>query len=358
MSQISEQNPLNEPPKISVIVPCRNEEKFIKRCLDSIIESNYPRSRMEIFVVDGMSEDLTWRIIEEYSEKFNFLHGLRNPKKITPVALNLGIQHSTGEIIIRVDAHAALASDYLKLAAETLLISSADNVGGSMETMPSNQGIVAKAIAAAMSHPFGVGNSPFRISRRRAAWVDTVFGGCYRREVFDRIGLFNERLARGQDMEFNRRLVHAGGRILLEPRLRSTYYASPNLKSFWRHNVNDGEWAILPFAYSRVVPIRLRHAIPAVFVTTIPALALGGIWSPMVRKCFCGLILFYLILSLTSAAHIAWRERSPLLMLVMPIVLGVRHFAYGLGSLLGLVRLPGKFRFSRYLILRDYFPPS
>ena len=313
---------------------------------------------MEILVVDGLSDDFTWQVIGEYSEKFSFLHGLRNSKKITPAALNLGIKHSMGEIIIRVDAHASLSPDYLKLAVETLLTSSADNVGGSMETLPSKEGIVPKAIAAVMSHPFGVGNSPFRVPRDKSGWVDTVFGGCYRREVFDRIGLFNEQLARGQDMEFNRRLLHAGGRILLVPRLRSNYYASPDLTSFWRHNVHDGEWAILPFAYSRIVPIRLRHAIPAVFVMTILAMAIGGAWISWVRNCFYGLCLFYLALSLISAAHIMWRERNPLLIFFMPLVFGMRHFAYGLGSLLGLLRVLGKLRISRYLILRDYFSSS
>lgn len=349
---------MNELPKITVIVPCRNEAEFIQRCLDSIIRNEYPHDRMEISVVDGVSEDGTWQIIEKYSAKYAFIQGLRNPQMITPVALNVGIKNSTGQIIFRVDAHAMLSPDYLRLCVEALISSAADNVGGTMETLPSTSGIVAKAIAMSISHPFGVGNSPFRVSRNTAALTDTVFGGCYRRQVFDRIGLFNEKLPRGQDMEFNRRLCNAGGRILLDPHIKNAYYPSPDLKTFWRHNLHDGEWAILPFAYSRVVPIRLRHVIPLIFIAALFGLAVSGMCSLPMRDLLYGLVASYMALSLLSAFQIAMRERDPLLVFLMPLVFGIRHVAYGLGSALGIVRLLGKRTFMPHLFHRDYYPSS
>ena len=107
----------------------------------------------------------------------------------------------------------------------------------------------------------------FRVHTDEPKWVDTVFGGCYRREVFDRVGLFNENLVRGQDMEFNLRLKKAGGKTLLVPDIVSYYYARSDIKSFWKHNFTNGVWAILPFLYSPIMPVSWRHLVPLIFVT-------------------------------------------------------------------------------------------
>ncbi|HEV2489268.1 MAG TPA: glycosyltransferase family 2 protein [Candidatus Acidoferrales bacterium] len=330
---------MKELPRITVIVPCRNEEKFLGRCLGSIVRNDFPHDRLEVLVVDGMSEDGTWHIIQGFSRRFPFVRGLRNPKRITPAALNLGIQNASGEIIFRIDAHATVSPDYFRLCVETLLDSSADNVGGAMETLPRGSGLVPLAIALSISHPFGVGNSSFRITNARPILTDTVFGGCYRREVFNRIGLFNERLPRGQDMEFNLRIIKAGGRILLDPRLKSAYFAAADLGSFWRHNFHDGQWAVLPFAYSSVVPIRLRHAVPLVFVLTTLTVALCSWWYLSMRVFLYGLLTAYLTLSFGSSAQSAWRARTYRLFFLMPLVFGIRHIAYGVGSAWGMIRL-------------------
>ena len=338
---------MSDLPKLTVIVPCRNEGKFIGQCLESIVRNDYPRDRIEVLVLDGMSEDESWPVIEEYSAKYCFLTGLRNTRKITPAALNLGIDNANGEIICRIDAHASVSPDYLRTCVETLLKSDADNVGGEMRTLPAKSGLIATAIALAMSHMFGVGNSRFRTTQAKPIWTDTVFGGCYRKQIFDRIGLFNEELSRGQDMEFNRRLRAAGGKILLDPRLKSTYYASPNLGSFWRHNFRDGEWAIRPFAFSKVVPIRFRHTIPLAFVSALLALAIGTLWSRALLIDISVLILVYAALSFTSSIQIALHQRDWRFIFMMPAIFGVRHFAYGLGSLKGVISLLRRFLFAR-----------
>jgi glycosyltransferase involved in cell wall biosynthesis len=325
-----------------VVVPSRNEEKFIRQCLDSIIDNDYPKDCLELLVVDGMSEDGTWMIIREYAQRHSFVRGLRNPKLTTPAALNLGVRNSTGTIIIRVDAHALISPDYLRLCVQNLLATGAENVGGAMRTVPQRPGYVASAIAAGISHPFGVGNSRFRAPTPEPAWVDTVFGGCYRKELFERIGLFNEQLTRGQDMEFNQRLSRCGGKILLDPQIKSQYFASADLRSCWRHNFHDGVWALLPFAFSETVPIRWRHSVPLIFVTAVLALAGLAFRFASCRAALLAILCAYLIASLLSSWQIALRNKDWHYLMLMPLVFAVRHFAYGFGSLWGLSKLLGK----------------
>jgi len=201
---------VNEVPKVSVIVPCRNEGAFIGRCLDSVLANDYPPERLEILVVDGMSTDGSREILRPYGEKFPQIKVLENEKKVTPLAFNLGIRHATGQVVMILGAHSTCAKDYITKCVHYLDEYNADNAGGIIKTVPQKPGLVGGAITACLSHWFGVGGSYFRIHTDKPRWVDTVFGGCYRREVFERVGLFNEKLARGQDMEFNVRLNEGG----------------------------------------------------------------------------------------------------------------------------------------------------
>src|SRR6185503_15906357 len=196
-------------PFLSVIVPCRNERAFLGRCLDSILASDYPATRMEVLVVDGSSDDGTRALIDQYAARDGRVRCVDNPARITPAALNRGIDAARGEIVARVDAHATIARDYFSRCATYLENTSAANVGGSMRTLAQSVGLFSGPIVTALTHRFGVGNSYFRIGSDEPRWVDTVFGGCWRRELFDRIGRFNERLDRSQDLEFSLRLKAA-----------------------------------------------------------------------------------------------------------------------------------------------------
>lgn len=345
-------------PRVSVIVPCRNEARFIARCLESIVANDYPKDRLEILVVDGMSDDETWNIVGDFVREHLEVKTLRNLRMITPVALNLGIAYACGEIIFRIDAHARVAENYLRLCVEGLRTYEVDNIGGLMETVPAHDGLVAKAIAASMSHPFGVGNSDFRVGSKKVIATDTVFGGCYRREVFERIGLFNERLMRTQDMEFNQRLRKAGGRILLDPKIRCCYYASPSLKSFARHNFHDGLWAILPFAHSDVLPVRLRHLVPGAFTGAIILLLILGIWLEPLRVLPVAMMGIYVAASLVSSIHIAWRRRDFRYACLLPLVFGIRHCAYGFGSLCAVMKLACNRKFMTNTMWRVKIRPA
>jgi len=306
---------------VSIIIPCRNEEKYIAKCLDSIVSQDYPKENLEVLVVDGMSEDKTKEIVKEYSKRYPFIKFLENPNKFTSFALNIGIKKAKGEIIVRMDAHAGYEKDYISKCVRYLKEYNADNIGGTMKTLARENTIVAKAIALCLSHPFGVGGSQFRIGANKPKWVDTVFNGCYKKEVFDKIGLFNENLIRSQDMEFNLRLKKAGGRILLHPAIVSYYYPKSNLKDFFLHNIQDGIWAILPLKFVKI-PLKLRHYVPLVFVLTLPL----SVWP-------------YILLSLFFSAKTAFREKDFRLFFMMPLVFAARHIGYGLGSIIGLIKL-------------------
>lgn len=340
---------VDELPRLTVIVPCRNEERFIAQCLNSVLRNDYPEDRLEIVVVDGMSTDASWPIIRKYAEQYPFVKTLRNRQKITPAGLNLGIASATGEIICRIDAHACVAPDYLHNCVERLRNDDADNVGGAMRTLAGNSSVAARCIALCMSHRFGAGNSLFRTGSEKARYTDTVFGGCFRKDVFTRIGVFNERLPRSQDIEFNQRLRKSGGKILLDPAIKCDYFASPDLQSFFKHNFHDGVWSILPFAYSDVLPVRWRHLVPLAFVATTMAFAALGSWFSPFWWLFMAEITVYAIVSVAFSIGVSVAQGAPSFLLMMPLVFAIRHFAYGFGSVCGAMQLFGKRSLLRWL---------
>ena len=323
---------------VSVIIPCRNEEKFIGQCLDSIIANDYPKEKMEILVIDGMSEDETKKILKEYSQKFPFIKVLENPKKFTPSGLNIGIKETKGEIIIRMDSHAFYEKDYISKCVQYLEEFSADNVGGVLKTLPSENNIVSKAIAICLSHPFGAGGSYFRIGSQEPKWVDTVFGGCYKKETFQKIGFFNENLIRSQDFEFNLRLKKNGGKILLMPDIISYYYPSSDILDFWQHNFHDGIWSVLPLNFIKM-PFSLRHYLPLLLVINLLFSLVLSPFFLFFRLLFVLILGIYFLISFYFSFKIAFKEKNFRYFFIMPVVFGTRHFGYGLGSLRGLLKL-------------------
>ena len=249
---------------ISTIIPCREEESFIGKCLDSIVRQDYPKDLTEIFVVDGMSTDKTREIIDKYTSMYPYVNLLNNSKGVVPTALNIGIKKAKGEYIIRMDAHTEYAYDYVSKCVEWLNKTGVENVGGPIISKPGSDTLVARAIALATSNVFGVGNSKFRTSLN-SGYVDTVTFGAWPKRVFEEIGLFDERLIRNQDIELNARIRKAGGKIFLTPEIKSYYYCREDLKGLWKQNFQNGKWVIYTKA---VTPCCLswRHFIPLLFV--------------------------------------------------------------------------------------------
>lgn len=325
-------------PLVSVIIPCRNEAHSIDRCLASVLASEYPRDRLEVIVADGMSEDGTRERVDRHAARDRRVRRIDNPARKTPQGLNRAIEAARGDLILRLDAHAALAPDYIARAVQNLESSGADCVGGAMRTFALGAGAFAAPIRIALSHPFGVGNAHFRTGSDQPRWVDAVFGACWKRDVFVRLGGFHERLDRSQDIEFSGRLRRAGGKILMSPEMKIDYYARATLAGFWRQNWSNGVWAILPFAHVSGMAVRWRHLAPLALVLGLTGSIAAAAWTGTgwLRG---SVAIPYLALNLAASAQAAWKERSTALLFRMPVVFASLHLAYGLGSLWGCVRL-------------------
>jgi GT2 family glycosyltransferase len=197
---------------------------------------------------------------------------------------------------------------------------------------------MGKATALALSHRFGVGNSVFRTGTQEPAWVDTVFGGCYRKEVFEKIGIFNEKLVRGQDMEFNLRLRKAGLRTLLVPDIVSYYYPRSDFKSFCMNNFRNGVWAILPFKYSKIIPVSWRHLVPLVFVSSLIGSIAISVFSSIFLWLFWLILGSYFLSNVYFSIKISKKEKDLKYIFIMPLIFGSLHLGYGLGSLRGALK--------------------
>lgn len=316
--------------RVSVIVPCRNEERYIARCLDSIMATDYPADRLEVLVVDGGSEDRTRAILDEYVARYPIIRVLDNPGRIQPIALNLGIRAAAGEILMRMDAHALYPKNYISDLVAALQASGADNVGGVLVTVPARETPIGKAIAIALSQPFGVGNAYFRIGVRQPRWVDTVAFFCCRRETFERVGVFDER-QRDEDSEFNARLIRHGGRVLLVPNVVARYYARETVRQLARMYHQYG--------YSKPLVVRklgrvmtLRQLVPPTFLLALAATAVLGPWVHPLGVAFVATAATY-VLAVLGFSIGAGRKAGPPTVAALALVFPVLHFSYGVGFL-------------------------
>ncbi len=344
-------------PFVTAILPCRNEEKFIAGCLDSIISSDYPRDRLEVLVIDGMSEDGTREILAGYTERHKFVRMLENRKNTTPCAFNLGIRNARGSIIIIMGMHASYASDYISNCVRYLDKYGVDNVGGVMVTVPRENTLKGKAIAQALSHKFGVGNSTFRTGAGKPLFVDTVFGGCYKKDVFEKVGMFNEALSRNQDIDLNHRLKKAGGRILLAPEITCTYYARSDMKSFLINNWNNGFYTLVSIGESHITPVSARHLVPLVFATSLIASAGLSIFFKAIAWMFLAIVCSYALAALYFSLRISLSRKDWRFLFVMPPVFAMLHASHGLGALYGVIHLLTSRRFWTRKVLNTWKSP-
>lgn len=322
------------PPRLSVLLPCRNEARYISACLDSILAGAYPPGQLEILVIDGNSTDGTAALVREYAQQHPQVRLLDNPRQIVPTALNIGIRAATGAIIARMDAHVVYPPEYLPRLVAALEETGVDNVGGCIMTLPADGTATAQAIAIALSHPFGVGNSHFRIGAREARFVDTVPFGCFRRELFTKLGMFDEELVRNQDDEFNYRILSHGGKIRLVPDVVCYYYARGSLAQLARMFFQYG--AFKPLVARKVGRIMtLRQLVPAAFVVALLDAAVAGFFWRPAWLAGLGLAATYAAAILVSSARV-FRSHGVRCATALSVVFPVLHFSYGVGFLRGL----------------------
>lgn len=325
-------------PTVSIIVPCYNEQRTIGRLLDAIYAQSYPRTALEVIVADGLSTDGTRAEIASFmaSHPDLSLTLVDNPRRLIPAALNLAIQHARGDVLLRLDAHSLPYPDYVERCVADLEAGLGENVGGVWEILPGDDTWLARSIAFAASHPLGVGDAAYRHATRPAS-VDTVPFGAFRRELLTRIGFFDESLHANEDYEFNARLRRCGGRVWLDPRIRSRYFARSTLRDLARQYWRYGFWK---WHMLRRYPgtLRWRQALPPLLVAGLvlgSALALVFPWARALLVLAIGL---YLLALLAAAVEATLRHRQGFLLAGLPLAMATMHLAWGAGFLWSVTR--------------------
>lgn len=336
-------------PLVTVLMPIRNEAAYIERSLGAVLAQDYPAARLEVLVIDGASTDTTRLLIKQIQAQHpqHTVRVLDNPSKIVSVAMNIGLRRAHGEIIVRVDGHTVIESDYVRQCVSALQRTGADNVGGKMNAVGENT--FGQIVALATSSRFGVGGARFHYSDREE-WVDTVYLGAWRKDVFKHIGLFDEELVRDQDDEFNYRLRAHGGRILLCPAIRSIYFSRSSPRALWRQYFQYGLWKVRVLQ-KHPRQMRLRQFAPPVLVAVLLGSVLLALFS-----CW-GLILFAVIagaylLANIFASFITAAKKDLRHLPLLPIIFSILHLGYGLGFLAGLFRF-----WNRWCDKRGKVPP-
>ena len=329
-------------PHTSIIVPCYNEEATIGLLLEAIYRQTYPKSQLEVIIVDGQSTDRTRQRIDEFHETHLELEIrlVDNPKRMIPSALNIAIQDARGQYIIRLDGHSMPYPDYVERCIAALETGQGANVGGIWEIRPgkgnrSKPGVIARSIAAAAAHPLGVGDAFYRFADRSGP-VDTVPFGAFRRDLVEKIGGFDETLQANEDYEFNVRVRKSGGTVWLDPSIRSVYFTRSTLGALLRQYWKYGYWkARMLRRYPRT--LRWRQALPPLFVASLLLLGLASVAFPWAR----GLLLFelsiYLLALIVVGLQVAFEKRDAGLFFGTPVAIAGMHLAWGSGLLWSLI---------------------
>lgn len=320
--------------RLSIIIPCLNEEKYIEQCINSVLNNDFSAKEYELIIVDGGSSDQTVPIVEGLMNKYPNIRLLHNPKKIAPVAMNLGINEAKGDIIMRMDAHSYYPSNYISTLLTWKDKLKADNIGAQWETDVLNKTKVSIANKIVLTNRFGVGNGMFRLGVEKPLEVDTVPFGCYDKSIFSQVGLYDERLKRNQDIELNKRLKALGKKIYLIPYTYCRYYARESYAKLAKNNYNNGLWNLLTIYYTKnIKSLSLRHLIPLFFILSLllPSL-LSFFYFPLLFVSLAALILYLGVLTYVIS-KVDLKGTSFLHVLISFFVL---HFSYGAGSFIGL----------------------
>lgn len=325
---------------VTLILPVRNEEQYIARCLQAVITQDYPAELTEIIVADGNSIDRTRQIVQQFQSTYPNISLIDNPGKIVPTGMNAALRRAQGDIIIRVDGHCVIAPDYVRKCVEHLLSDHVDGVGGSMVTKGEDR--LSESIAASMSSAFGVGGSAFRTVTGKTMLVDTVPFAAYPMSLIRKTGLYDEELIRNQDDEYNYRVRATGGKILLADDVRSVYYSRGSLRKLWKQYYQYGFFKVRVLQ-KHPRQMSMRQFIPPLFVTALIASLLLLVVSSQGRQAFTLVAGSYLLANLgasvITAAKYGWQH-----VFLLPVCFAILHLGYGLGFLVGLVKFRSRWR--------------
>jgi succinoglycan biosynthesis protein ExoA len=321
------------PPKVSIIVPCYNEEATICHLLDSILAQTTPREQMEVVIADGLSVDATRTLITAFQQEHPdlSLKVVENKVRTIPSGLNLAIKNASGEMIVRLDAHSAPIPEYVARCVDALESGKGANVGGVWEIKPGAQTWVAESIAVAAAHPLGVGDAMYRLKAKAGA-VDTVPFGSFRRSLIEKIGAFDETLLANEDYEFNTRVRQSGGVVWLEPSIRSVYFARSTFgalaRQYWRYGF--WKWRMLARYPST---LRWRQALPPLFVAVLIGLGFLSACFVLARIFMAAQIALYLTALISAGLISAVKKQKFTLIFGLPLAIVTMHVSWGSGFL-------------------------
>ena len=327
--------------EVSVIVACRNEVKDIRELLDCIVAQDWQDLSWELLIADGVSNDGTLEILRTFASLHTNVQVLVNPGHIVSTGLNLAIRAARGRCILRMDAHTVYAPDYVRKCLSVLERTGADNVGGPARTRP--RSISERLFSAAYHSPFSCGGARFHNPDYEGP-VDTVPYGCWRRDIFDRIGYFDESLVRNQDDEFNLRIQRNGGAIWQSAEIVSWYTPRNSILRLWKQYFQYGFWKVAVIRKHRM-PASLRHLVPALFVVLFVGSVFGtaiafAVGSRLGETWLClvsGLLLFAYASACIIASVAARRSVKTSAIVLLPFLFPIYHFAYGSGFVTALL---------------------
>jgi len=325
---------LKDHPFVSVLIPVRNEVGFIAKCLQAVSEQDFPSNLVEVLVVDGMSDDGTYELLQSWTALAANRFVFQNPGKIVPKGLNILIPKAKGDVLIRVDGHCIIAPDYVSNCVRHLQQDQVDGVGGPMRSI--GEDLISQVTALAMSSKFGVGNSSFRTETGQTKLVDTVPFPAYTREIIQKVGLYDEELVRNQDDEYNYRIREAGGRILLAEDVKSEYYSRGSLKKLWKQYFQYGFWKVRVLQ-KHPRQMSLRQFVPFAFVLALMFALILSFTVPWGWMALLALLAVYLLANL-SASIITASGQGFKTLLLLPLAFATIHLSYGFGFIAGLFK--------------------
>ncbi|MEO5377975.1 MAG: glycosyltransferase family 2 protein [Magnetococcus sp. DMHC-6] len=325
---------------ITVVIPTLNEERFIGRALDSLINQTISDKGIEILVVDGYSTDKTREIVAEYAKKYSHIKLLDNPEKKTPYAFNIGIKnaHPQSQYITFLNGHGSYEETRFEKLLNGMETYHAKAAGGRSVAINRDKTPLGRCIALALASRFGTGGG-FRVATDKPKIVDTASGCIYDLEFLKKVGLFNTNLISHQDFELNKRVRNLGGKIILIPDVCTTYYSRSDFVSFVKHNFRNGFWIIAPFRYTNVLTFSIRHLVPFIFVLSLLLLPALAFFSSYFMIVFYAILVLYSIFNIVFSIKTLFDEKNIKLFFHMFVVFATLHLTFGLGSLFGLLDL-------------------
>jgi succinoglycan biosynthesis protein ExoA len=324
-------------PPVSIIIPCFNEQKSIHKLLEAIHSQTYPLADLEVVIADGMSTDGTRGEISAFADSHPDLHILivDNLKRNIPAGLNCALKKAKGEMIVRLDAHSIPYPNYIELSIADLEAGLGDNVGGVWEIQAGAETRIAQSIAVAAAHPLGVGDALYRHSGKPAS-VDTVPFGAFKRVLLAMVGFFDEKLLTNEDYEFNTRIRKSGGKIWLDPAIRSIYISRATLGALAKQYFRYGFWK---WHMLRRYPdtLRWRQGLPPLFILSLFGLGIGGIFLPQILSLLALEIILYSFVLTAAGVQAAIKQNEFSLVYGLPLAISIMHISWGAGFLWSMI---------------------